>query len=89
MTGTDPLNEAQCLRAACVYSAARSILDNDPMVDDLLAVAHYIETGTFSGNASQAYSGIRANLSVPDELRRSPLPFTRGGTVGDRSVVEA
>lgn len=42
---TDPLSETQRARVAAAYEAARSVLEDDPMVDDVIALAHWITTG--------------------------------------------
>jgi hypothetical protein len=42
---TDPLSPEQRARVAAAYEAARNILSDDPLPDDVVTVAHWIVTG--------------------------------------------
>jgi hypothetical protein len=42
---TDPLSPEQRARVAAAHEAARSILTDDPLADDVVTVAHWIVTG--------------------------------------------
>ncbi|UJW30990.1 hypothetical protein L3Q67_38315 [Saccharothrix sp. AJ9571] len=58
------LSDAQTCRSACVYAAARVLPGDPPLVDDLLAIARYVETGAIPGDTASS-SGPEGDGHAP------------------------